>query len=508
MESYWIKSTEKKEANYQKLEEDITVDVCIIGGGITGITTAYYLNKEGLDVAVIEQDKLASKASGKTTGKITSQHGCIYKHLLDTFGEELARKYLYANQKALKNIEKIILEEKISCDFKKETAYVYTTEYIQLQTLKDEIEALKAIDSTFPCNYLEEIPMQKDILGAVSFNNQAQFHPRKYILSLANIISQKGAKIFENTKALSIKKQGEQYCISTKEGKIKAKNVVVATQYPFKNFPGMYFIKMYQSTSYAILAETSMPLLEGMYISENVQTRSFRTVKDGNKELLLAVGSDHKTGINIDLNSAYTNLEDEIKTIYQDAKIKYKWNTQDCITLDKVPYIGEFSSIMQGIYVATGYNKWGMSTSNIAAEIITDKILNRVNKYEDIFKATRLNVVKNHTPFSNMVKQSFKSLVTEKMKIKEENLQDIKAGDGKVIIKDNKKVGVYKDPKGKIYLVNPVCTHLGCLLVFNNLEKTWDCPCHGSRFTFEGKCIYGPSNKDLESYTSCNKNSI
>lgn len=230
-------------------------------------------------------------------------------------------------------------------------------------------------------------------------------------------------------------------------------------------------------------------------------------------------GADHKTGSKIDLSNAYNILEDKVRKYYPDCKVLYKWNTEDCITLDKIPYIGEFSHFMTNMYIGTGFNKWGMTSSNVAANIIVDKILGYENKYEDVFKATRLHPIKNNEELRNMVKETANSLVINKFKVPErtsENTKDasknitervsdfdknfsyIENDTGHVFEYNGEKVGVYKDANGKLFTVKPICTHLGCLLSWNNLDKTWDCPCHGSRFDYMGHQLYNPAIRDLE----------
>ena len=194
----------------------------------------------------------------------------------------------------------------------------------------------------------------------------------------------------------------------------------------------------------------------------------------------------------------YSYLENEVKKYYPDYKIKFKWNTRDCVTLDKVPYIGEFSSLMKNCFVATGFNKWGMTTSNVASNIITDKILGKENKYLSLYDSTRLKPIKNRQELGNMVKQTVKSLITNRIKIPEEEIFKIKKDNGGIIKIDGVNVGIYRDKTGKVYAVNPTCTHLGCLLTWNNIDKTWDCPCHGSRFDYNGENLYEPAIKGLE----------
>ncbi len=223
-------------------------------------------------------------------------------------------------------------------------------------------------------------------------------------------------------------------------------------------------------------------------------------------------GADHKTGSKIDLSNSYNILEDEVRKYYPDCKVLYKWNTEDCITLDKIPYIGEFSHFMSGMYIGTGFNKWGMTSSNVAANIIVDKILGKENEYEDVFVSTRLHPIKNNAELGNMIKETANSLVINKFKVPEKNhddknddnthvenaFADIENDTGHVFEYNGEKVGIYKDKDGKISAIKPICTHLGCLLSWNNIDKTWDCPCHGSRFDYLGHQLYNPAIKDLD----------
>ncbi len=342
------------------------------------------------------------------------------------------------------------------------------------------------------------INIQKKVLGAIKFKNQAQFNPCLYAQGLANKIEESGSKIYENSKVIDIKKEGKNYLVITEESTIKAKTVVIASHYPIINAPGFYFMKMYQDTSYLIAVETKEPLFEGMYINSEVPTVSFRTAKYGDKRLLLVGGMNHKTGSKIDLQNSYKRLEEVAKQIYPDSKVLYYWNTEDCIPLDKIPYIGEFSNLWPNVYVATGYKKWGMTSSNVAANIITDKILGRENPYEEVFKSTRLKPIKNYEELGNMLKEVSYSAIINKLEKIDEYIKDVKQNEGKIVEVEGKKVGVYRNEEGKVYAIKPYCTHLGCELSWNNLDKTWDCPCHGSRFTYEGKSIYDPAIKDLE----------
>lgn len=491
--SYWVETT--KRPHFEKLQEDIQVDVCVIGAGITGITTAYMLLNKGLKVCLIDKGEICSGVTENTTAKITSQHGLIYKYLIETFGKEYARKYIESNEEAIKGIKKIIDDENIVCDFEKTENFIYTCKDEYVDSIKDEVEAVNELGIN--AEIIERIKLPFEIKIGIKFPNQAKFHPLKYLYKLIEIIKKNNVQIYTNSRVVDIKNNLEGYKLSTEDDKkILTKQVVMATHYPIKNFPGMHFLKMYQDRSYAIAIKPNKEINKGMYISAETPVASFRPI---NNEFLIIGGSEHKTGENSkDLDICYQSLETYAKEIYPEAEIVYQWATQDCVSLDKVPYIGDFSNLMPNVYMATGYKKWGMTTSYVAAKIIVDKILGNENKYEEIYKATRFAPIKNYKEFGNMLKQTVYSLAVNKMKIPETLFKDIEKDTGGVVEYKNKKIGVYKNGEGKIFVVEPYCAHLGCELSWNNLEKTWDCPCHGSRYTYEGKVITEPTVKDLK----------
>ncbi len=460
MNSYWNES--ENERKYPKLAQDIKADVAIVGGGLTGIQTAYYLSNKGLKVAVLEKDKLCSGTSGGSTGKITSQHGLLYKYLKDLNGKEYAKKYYDANEEAKENIIKIINKEKIDCDLERKNAYVFTEVEKEVQSIKEEIEYTKKLD--IPSEFVNKIELPIDIYGAIKFENQAQFDPVKYVYGLAKSIIKNGGEIYENSKVLETVEDDGYYNIITKEGSVRAKHLVITTRYPIIKFPGYYFMKMYQSTSYAVLVDTHTDLeFDGYYINQETPVLSFRTVKSGDKNLLLAIGYDYKTGTEI-IGNPFEYLMARVKNMYPESEVLKTWTAEDCISLDKIPYIGNFSDIMDNCYVATGFNKWGITSSNIGAKIITDKILGNRNEYEDVFESSRLGIIKNKDEVMNMIKEAGEGIVLERI-------------------------------KGK---PTPTCTHLGCKLSWNPLEEIWECSCHGSKFTKRGFVIEGPAVNDLK----------
>ena len=500
MNSLWL--NEKTKEKFPKLEKDLETQVCIIGAGIFGISTAYYLTQKGYNVTILERDKIANRVTGHTTAKITSQHGLIYHYLLNQYGKEFARKYYLANQKSIQEIEKIITQNQIECDFERQNSCVYTTNQSEIEKIEEELQALKELD--IEASKTEKTPLPFEIVSGIEFKNQAQFNPIKYIDGLVKRITDTKGKIFENTICYDVKRDGDSYICYTENNMVKAKYVVLASHYPFINFPGVYFAKMYQSSSYVIGIDTKSELFDGMYINIQSPIYSFRTAKDADKKILLLGGGDHKIGENTSYQDSYGLLEEKAKQWYPNCEIKYRWSTRDCITLDKIPYIGEFSNTLPNMYVGTGFNKWGMTSSNVAARIITNKIDGKENEYSEVFEATRLNPIVNKDEVKNMVSQTVKSLVVERIEEPEKvindeiNTDDIKQETGQIIKWNGEKVGVYKDIEGKIFAVKPICTHLGCILNWNGADKTWDCPCHGSRFDYTGKNLYNPALKDLE----------
>lgn len=496
MNPLWIDSIENKN-KFKKLEKNIFTDVCIVGTGILELTCGYYLVKQGYNVTIFEKEaEIASKTTGHTTAKITSQHNLIYKYLIDSLGKVQAKKYLYANQEAIENIARIVKDENIDCNFERTDSYVYTRDKDELEKIRLERKAVNSLE--FTSEFVTETPLPFQVLGAIKFSNQAQFNPLKYAYGLADKITKNSGEIYTNTLVQNIEKEGDYFITYTENNKVKSKYVILASHYPFIDRLGYYFLKMYQSTSYVIAVDTHGKTFDGMYINSETPTFSYRFANYKDKKLLLFGGSDHKTGSKIDLSNAYNILEDEIREYFPDCTVLYKWNTEDCISLDKIPYISEFSNLMPHMYIGTGFNKWGMTSSNVAANIIVDKILGKENEYEDVFKSTRLHPIKNNEELGNMVKEVTNSLVLNRFKIPENDLTRFENDTGHVLEYDGQKVGVYKDKDGKIYSINPVCTHLGCLLSWNSLDKTWDCPCHGSRFDYKGHQLYNPAIKDLD----------
>lgn len=475
--SVWSEDWKVFERN--ALNKDIEADVAVTGAGMAGLLTAYLLQKKGKQVVVIDANKTASGVTQNTTAKITSQHRLIYDRLITQFGFEKAKQYAQINESAILKYEEIINDMGIDCDFEKKDAYVYSREYDE--NIKKEIEAANRLGIC--ASYAKPNTLPFSVKSAVKFSHQAQFHPLKFLKPISEELT-----IYENTKALNI----EDHTIITDKGKIKAKSIVVATHYPFMNVPGFYFLRMHQQRSYVIALENAAQV-EGMYIDEEENGYSFRNY--GN--LLLLGGAGHRTGKGIDEGSSYGLLRETGKKWYPDAEEKYHWSAQDCVSVDEVPYIGQYAASTPDVYVATGFNKWGMTSSMAAAMIISDAIKQYENKNAEIFSPQRFNIPASAENLVTDVGEIISGLASSIFKISDDKLIDIPNESGGIIEHEGEKIGVYKDDNGRAYMVSTKCTHLGCQLEWNQDELSWDCPCHGSRFDYKGKIINNPALKDL-----------
>ena len=431
MLSVWTKNSEFK--SFPKLEKDIKTDVAIIGGGIAGLLCAYTLKQQGVDCVVLEADRVCKGVTQNTSAKITSQHGLVYDKFIKKFGIEKAQMYLQANENAVKVYSEMC--KNIDCDFEQKDNYVYSVN--NSRKINDELHALVRLG--YNPDFCTEIPVPIEIMGAVKFHNQAQFNPLKFLSFIS-----RGLEIYENTKVIEIR--GKRAI--TQNAKVTADYFIVATHFPFMNKYGGYFIKLYQERSY-YLALQGGPDVNGMYVDEADKGMSFRNYEN----YLLVGGGDHRTGKD---GGNYKELKEFSTIHYLEYPIKYQWATQDCMTLDSVPYIGRYSKKIPNVFVATGFNKWGMTSSMVSAQLLCDMILQKKNDYEELFSPSR-------------------SMCTLQLPI-----------------------NVFESTIGLLTPSQKRCPHLGCALKWNSAEHTWDCPCHGSRFEEDGKLINNPATDDLK----------
>ena len=431
MESIWT-STEAL-PQYPALEGARRTDVLIIGGGMAGLLCARLLTDAGVECTVLEAKRIGCGITKNTTAKVTSQHGLIYHKLLKRFGPEITGLYLEANEKALAAYRALC--DNIPCDFTPQDNFIYSQD--DPHSLENELRALEQV--AYPARFVQQLPLPFPTAGAVCFPTQAQFHPLKFLKGILP-----GLSIFENTPVRELM----PHCAVTDKGTVTAQNIIVATHFPILNKHGMYFLKMYQQRSYVLSLEGA-PLYDGMYLDGGENGFSFRS----HEGQLLLGGGGHRTG---KPGAAWSVLEDFAKKHYPGAKITHRWAAQDCMTLDGIPYIGRYSKGTQGLYAATGFNKWGMTSSMVAAQLLTDLITRGASPYESVFSPSR-SILRPQLALNAL--ESTKNLLTP---------------------------------------TAPRCPHLGCALKWNSQEHSWDCPCHGSRFEADGTLIDNPATDGLK----------
>ncbi len=493
--SYWLNVQRKQE--YTTVSDGDNFDVLIIGAGIAGLTTAFLLKENGLKVGIIEATKIGLGTTGYTSAKISMQHGLKYDYLIDSFGKDYAMQYAVSNNNAINLIKHTVEKNNISCDFKTQPAYVYTTRKEEVRALEKELRAYEELNIESSFVNSSELPFE--IEGAIKIESQAQFHPIKYLYGLSALVSDSGISIYENTRALEIKGDKSPFSITTNRGDIKSDIVVVATHFPFLKNYGMYYMRLHAEKSYILAIKSEDKPFGGMYININDPIYSMRYHFGSDDEnILILGGGNHKTGLKKDERESYLELETFAKEHFKNPKIISRWSTQDCMPLDKVPYIGQMTKNVPNLYVITGFGKWGMTGSTVAAQIIRDKILNNDNVNSDIYNPLRFTPKESASEFFSNSFSAAGGLAKRVLTIPLRDIKDIKTGEGKEVEYDGHKIGVYKDEDEKCYGIIPVCTHLGCQLKFNTAEKTWDCQCHGSRFDINGKVIEGPAVEPLE----------
>lgn len=441
MESLWRKTAEIPER--KKLHGEYHVDTVVIGAGMSGILTAYLLQQQGHETVILEKDRIAGGQTQNTTAKITCQHGMLYSFLLEKYGLKSARLYADANQQAIQKYAELIEKEHIACHFERVDSYLYGI--TDTKSLKKELDAAQRLQ--IKSYYTNHTDLPFEIKGAVCFENQAQFHPLEFLKHLSEKLT-----IYENTKVYKVK----GHLVMTEHGTLWADNIVFASHYPFPIVPGFYFARQHQERSY-VMAITDIPRWEGMYYSEEPGSLSFRWYED----ILLIGGGAHRTGATVLDNCGYAELKKQVDALYPNYREVCHWSAQDCISHDRLPFIGQYSLLRPYWYVASGFQKWGMTTAMIAANLICNRICHKPDPYESLFTPQRLHWnTYSLKEFTHDIGVSVKYLT-----------------------------------KGYLGKDTLKCPHMGCALVWNPHDKTWDCPCHGSRFTPDGEQIDDPAVK-------------
>lgn len=429
MESLWRDTAQLP--HFEALEGDLKTDVLVVGGGMAGLLCAYLLQEAGVDCALVEAVSLCSGVTGNTTAKLTAQHGLIYDRLSRLKGWETARLYLEANLAALDKFRSLCRE--IDCDFQEQDSYVYSLD--EPRRLEQEAEALEHLGA--PAELVSQTPLPFAVAGALRFPGQAQFHPLRFAAALA-----KGLRIYEDTKVLEL----TPGLAVTNRGKIRAERIVIATHFPFLNKHGAYFIKLYQERAY-VVALRGAPPLAGMYVDEAEEGHSFRSAG----ELLLLGGGGVRTGRK---SGGWRELTAFSAWAFPEAAIAYRWAAQDCMSLDGLPYVGPYSPRTRGLYVLTGFNKWGMTNAMAGAQLLTELLQGRSSPYAGLFDPAR------------------------------------------TLYRPQLATNTWETLKSLAKPTRPRCPHMGCALQYNAQEHSWDCPCHGSRFSQDGKLLDNPATDD------------
>ena len=429
MDSIW--GDIEKRVHFDALKDNKSTDVLIIGGGIAGILCAYKLKNAGVDCMLVEATEICGGITKNTTAKITLGHGLIYDKMIKRFGEDKARLYAKAQTKAIKEYARLC--ENVDCDFEIRDNYVYSL--TDRKKIEKEVAALNCIGMKAELSDAHELPFS--VAGAVRVKDQAQFHPLKFLYAIA-----KDLPIYEHTKVVELM----PHKAKTNRGEITYKKLIIATHFPMINKHGLYPLKLYQHRSYVIALKGAQNV-DGMYVDESDTGLSFRNYGD----LLLLGGGGHRTGKR---GGCWQELEDFARKHYKNAQVVGKWATQDCMTLDDIPYIGQYSKSTPDVFVATGFNKWGMTNAMVAAELLCDLVRGKPTPYAAVFDPSR------------------------------------------TVLRPQLAVNAFDSVVGLLTPTVPRCPHLGCALKYNRAEHTWDCPCHGSRFREDGKLINNPATDD------------
>jgi glycine/D-amino acid oxidase-like deaminating enzyme/nitrite reductase/ring-hydroxylating ferredoxin subunit len=491
-QSLWL-ATAPDQPERPALDRDVEADVAVIGGGIVGVTTALLLKEAGARVVLLEADRIGHGVTGHTTAKVSSQHGFVYDHLARTFGEPAAATYGAANETALAWIADRVDADGIDCDFRRRPAYAYVNEDRELA----EREARAASAAGLPASLVDTTPLPYDVAAAVRFEDQAEFHAHKYLLALAAQIEGGGSHVFEHSRVAEVGTY-EGYRAKTPGGHVLAGDIVLATHIPFLDRT-LAFARVHQRRSYALACRIAGEPPEGMFISGDGPTRSVRAAQAGGEELLLVGGEGHRPGTGGDTEQRYEALERFAREHWDVRSVEYRWSSQDTTSIDTLPYVGHSRPGSKHVWMATGFNKWGMTGGTAAALLLADRIHGRPNPSADLFDANRFRprasavrlVEENAVAGVHFVRDRLVNRATR-------GIEELAPGEGDIVELDGEKVAGHRRDDGTLVAVSSTCTHLGCQVNWNRAERSWDCPCHGSRFAPDGSVLHGPAVHRLE----------
>lgn len=486
--SIWKSNIRARALN--KLDKNITTDILIIGGGISGLTTAYYLRNSKYKVTLIDKDICGHGVSANTTGKLTFMQDLIYNKLSSNFNEEVALKYLNSCKDAVRIVKNIVSRNNIDCNLENVSSYVFTNDINKIENFKKEEEFYNKNNIKY--KVVSKLPNNFGVKYGIKINYGCVFHPVKYLMGIRKILLSSKVNIYENTRAITLTKKDNYYEVNTDSGTILAKKVIVCTHYPFFVMPGIIPLKSSIEKSY-VLSGTTKTNKKFIAISNENPVYSIRYFTNKDKDYIIYAGSSHYIANHFDNEKRYKELINDYKK-YIDKDIKYYFLNHDIMTPDHLPYIGSVYKNDNSLLIATGFNKWGMTNGTISGKILSDIILNKDNPYIELFSLHR-SITKDKA--KNLIVYNYlnaKTYIITKLKKEYTFYHD----NIEVKIINGKKVGIYTDKKNVKHMVYLKCPHLKCNLIFNNVDKTWDCPCHGSRFDIDGNILFGPSVYDIK----------
>jgi glycine/D-amino acid oxidase-like deaminating enzyme/nitrite reductase/ring-hydroxylating ferredoxin subunit len=480
-QSCWVATAPK--TNYAPYAQSDRTDVAVVGGGIVGLTTAYLLTRAGFAVTVLEALGVGRQVTGRSTAKVTAQHALVYSQLAETFGIERARLYAEANHAGVELIAALVDDHDISCDFERKDAYAYTLRSERKAALEREADVARQLG--FVADVLDAAPLPFATAGALRFRHQAQFNPARYLVGLATAITQNGGRIHEHTRIGAVERRpgGKSWRIKVGRHHLDASSVVIATHIPMWT-PIPYDQRMRARCHTALAFRATRDTIDGMFIDVDQPSHSLRMGRDNAGPLLIVLGPSFPNGHDGDVAARFERLERWVRENVPAGEVVWRWVNEDYDTPDSVPYAGELGADARGMYVASGFNGWGISNGTAAAMLIADRIQRSPNPWRALYNPRR-RAPKDFNPGGDT-----KSRVA--------SVDEIAPGAGGVIESGQRKVAVWKDAEGVPHAFSAACTHKGCTLTWNNADLTWDCPCHGSVFSCDGQVIHGPATAPLK----------
>lgn len=491
MTSFWL--TTAPETAFPPLGGDLATDVVVVGGGIAGLSTAALLKQSGRRVVVVEARRVGRQATGHSTAKVTSQHALVYSDLERSHGTEAARLYAEANQAAVERVARFVRDLEIDCAFERRPAYAYTTAADKLETLQNEAECARRLG--LPADFVDDVPFPAGVKGAVRFTDQAQFHPCKYVEGLARFVDGDGCSVFEETRVEHVE-SGTPSRVETSRGTITADHVVIATQLPIIS-EGMFFAKAYPHSE-PMLAAAIEPARapQGMFISTDEPSLSVMVASHEGRPYLIAAGGKHKPGHSADARQAMETLERTVREHFAVSEIACRWTNHDYWPMDRVPFVGRAGKGQP--LVATGFQAWGLSNGTAAALMLNDIIAERPNRWLSLFGADRLKPLASAPTFVSENTSVAGDLVGGHLARRPKSAADLGPDQAEVLRLGGKLVAAYRDAAGRLSEVSAICTHMKCVVGWNPIDRTWDCPCHGSRFLTDGSVLRGPATAPLK----------